>query len=74
MFSLHTTPEEFKYATITGYLYFGFLLRNLENETKRSFQIPPPFEGVSVKCGPDGGGWRMAVRKMRMENADGKCG
>ena len=25
-------------------------------------------EGVSVKCRPDGGGWRMADRKMRMEN------
>ena len=25
---------------------------------------------VSVKCGPDGGGWRMAARKMRMI----KCG
>ena len=28
------------------------------------------FEGVSVKCGPDDGGWRMADRKMRMI----KCG
>ena len=28
------------------------------------------FQGVSVKCGPDGGGWRMADRKMRMI----KCG
>ena len=32
---------------------------------------------VSVKCGPDGGGWRMADRKMRMikcgwKSADGK--
>ena len=32
---------------------------------------------VSVKCGPDGGGWRMADRKMRVikcgwKNADGK--
>ena len=42
MFSLHTTSEEFKSVTITGYI--GFVLRNLENETKRSFQIPPPFE------------------------------
>ena len=34
-------------------------------------------KGVSVKCGPDGGGWFMADRKMRMikcgwKNADGK--
>ena len=34
---------------------------------------------VSVKCGPDGGGWRMADRKMRMikcgwKNADDKIG
>ena len=29
---------------------------------------PGPWDWVSVKCGPDGGGWRMADRKMRMEN------
>ena len=46
----------------------------MKNELKTRLLKKPVCEivsnRVSVKCGPDGGGWRMADRKMRMI----KCG
>ena len=37
---------------------------------KRETALVSYNDWVSVKCGPDGGGWRMADDKMRIE----KCG
>ena len=45
-----------------------FCIGSSEGRTESDDKGLVCYYWVSVKCGPDGGGWRMADRKMRMEN------